>query len=71
VPAALGLTAALLAALLILTPGRRSELSSSETLLLHDDNPLEETRTLLEENRLEAKNMMLIFASGGDYGWDR
>lgn len=67
VPAALGLTAVLLAALLVLSPGRRSELSSSETLLLRDDNPLEETRTLLEENRVEAKNMMLIFASSGDF----
>jgi predicted anti-sigma-YlaC factor YlaD len=69
VPAALGLTAAFLAALLVLSPGGQSDLSSSETLLLRDENPLRDARTLLEENRVEAKNMMLIFASGDDYSW--
>ncbi len=71
VPTALAVTAALLAVILVFTPGQRTELSSSEALLLRDDNPLVETRRLLEENRVEDKNMMLIFASGEDYSWGR
>jgi len=71
VPAALAVTAALLAVLLVLSPGRRTELSPSEALLLRNDNPLTETRTLLEEKRVEDRNMMLIFASSGDFSWQR
>lgn len=71
VPAALAVTAALLAVLLLFSPGPRTELSSSESLLLSNDNPLDETRTLLEENRVEDRNMMLIFASTGDSTWPR
>ncbi|MBN2199801.1 MAG: zf-HC2 domain-containing protein [Candidatus Aminicenantes bacterium] len=71
VPAALAVTAALLAVLLVFSPGRRDELTSSEALLLRNDNPLTETRALLEENRVEDRNMMLIFASSGDEPWMR
>jgi predicted anti-sigma-YlaC factor YlaD len=39
------------------------ELSRSETLLLRELNPFQETRTLFEAANAEQKNMMLIFSS--------
>ncbi len=71
VPAALALTAIILAGILAFSPAHQDEYSPSEALLLQDDNPLSETRTLIEENRVENKNMMLIFASAEDYGLSR
>lgn len=43
-------------------PSHDQELSQSEALLLRNMNPLQETQLLLEE-RLENKNMMIIFSS--------
>jgi hypothetical protein len=67
IPASLALISLALAAVLLLSPRREEELSSSESLLLRNENPLVETRTLLENKRVEDKNMMLIFASAEDY----
>jgi anti-sigma factor RsiW len=67
IPASLALISLALAAVLLLSPRREVQLSSSESLLLRDENPLVETKTLLETKRVEDKNMMLIFASAEDY----
>ena len=47
----------------ILSPGPASEYTPSEEVLLRNTNPLVEARSILEQKRLEDKNMMLIFAS--------
>ncbi|MFB0566308.1 MAG: anti-sigma factor [Candidatus Aminicenantaceae bacterium] len=44
-------------------PSKSEEMSQTETLLLRNLNPLQETRTLLEEERIEDKNIMLIFTA--------
>jgi len=67
IPVSLALSALVLAAVLLFSPAREAQFSSSESLLLRDDNPLVETRILLDNNKLEDKNMMLIFASAEDY----
>jgi len=67
VPASLAVLSLAVAAVLLLSPRGEREFSSSERLLLRNDNPLSETRTLLESNKVEDKNMMLIFASAEDY----
>jgi len=53
------------AALFVLTP-QATEMTPSEALLLQNTSPLTETRALFEEQRPEARNMMLIFASADD-----
>ncbi len=60
-----GLAAVVLAAgiALFLPALGPQELSQSEVLLLHDENPLIETQRLIEEKKLDNKNFMLIFAS--------
>lgn len=59
------------AAVLFFPSYEREELSQSEILLLRNDNPLAETRTLFEEEKLENRNMMLIFASMEEQPTDR
>lgn len=61
----LSLLLVLLFALLIalLSPPKSQELSQSEVLLLRNLNPLQETRSLLEEEGLENQNMMIIFSA--------
>lgn len=61
IPAFLGLVLLLTAALVFIPTADSVELSESGVLLLRNLNPLEETRTLFEEEKLENKNMMLIF----------
>jgi hypothetical protein len=54
----------LFAAILILfIPLQKEELSESEDLLLRNLDPLQETTILLEEEKVEDKNMMLIFTA--------
>ena len=53
------------AALFVMTP-QAAEMTPSEALLLQNTNPLAESRALFEEQRPEARNMMLIFASSED-----
>jgi hypothetical protein len=45
------------------SPQKEQELSSSGAFLLQNQNPLQETGYILEEEKLEDKNMMLIFTS--------
>ena len=51
------------AAILLFLPNNNEELSQSEALLLRNLNPLQETSTLLDEEGLENKSMMLIFTA--------
>jgi anti-sigma factor RsiW len=67
IPVSLALSGLVLGAILLFSPAREAQLSAGERLLLRNDNPLVETRTLLDNNKLEDKNMMLIFASAEDY----
>jgi hypothetical protein len=62
---AFSLTALLLigAAFFVFRAPEPQELSQVETLLLRDENPLIEARSVLDEKMLENKNMMLIFSS--------
>jgi predicted anti-sigma-YlaC factor YlaD len=42
---------------------QQEELSQSGILLIHNQNPFEETRSILEEEEAEDSGMLLIFAS--------
>jgi anti-sigma factor RsiW len=63
IPAAVALALLIGSASLLFSPRPASEYTPSEELLLRDTNPLVEARSILEQKRLEDKNMMLIFAS--------
>ncbi len=52
--------------ILLFPPEEPQELSQAERFLLHDENPLTETTRLLNQNKPEDRNMMLIFASVED-----
>ena len=47
----------------LITPAADETLTRSEILLLENRNPLSESRTILEAEKPETSNMMLIFAS--------
>ena len=61
IPVFLLLVLFLTAALVFIPSGDGVELSESGVLLLRNLNPLKEARTLFEEEKVENKNMMLIF----------
>jgi len=63
VPVALFIVVILAGALTFIDLRQPGELSSSEAFLLHDQNPLQDTSSILDEERVEDKNMRLIFAS--------
>ncbi|MBM3284276.1 MAG: hypothetical protein FJY81_00205 [Candidatus Aminicenantes bacterium] len=44
-------------------PNEFPELSQAEILLLRNENPLAEAATILDQQRLEDRNLMLIFAA--------
>jgi len=52
--------------ILLFPPDEPQELSQTERFLLHDENPLTETASLLNQKKPEDRNMMLIFASVED-----
>jgi len=62
VPAYLAAIIVLGAALAFFGPGAGGELSQAE-ILLRGEDPLNETTNILDENRAEDKNMMILFAS--------
>jgi len=62
-PFFLALIVLFVAAMLFLPSWKQEELSQSEILLLQNVNPLQETRTLFEEEELENRSMMLIFTA--------
>lgn len=51
------------AGLLFFQPRESLELSQTEILLLHNENPLTEAETILGQKKPEERNMMLIFAA--------
>lgn len=62
IPASMLLVILFTAAIILLIPPQSEELSESGDLLLRNLDPLQETTILLEEE-LEDKNMMLIFTA--------
>jgi len=54
---------AMLAVGLFISAPQKAAMTQSEVLLLENVNPLTETRSILEEQRPERRNMMLIFTS--------
>ena len=63
IPVSLLIVVVLAGSLTLFSPKQEEELSSSGAFLLQNRNPLQETGSILEEERMEDKNMMLIFAS--------
>lgn len=63
IPLSLLIVVVLAGAILLLAPQRQEELSQSEILLLSNSNPLQETQTILEQEGIENKSMMLIFTA--------
>ena len=51
---------------ILFQPEETPELSQAERLFLQDENPLTETASVLNQQRAEDRNMMLIFASVED-----
>lgn len=49
--------------ILFFRPQEPLELSQTEILLLRNENPLDEASTILDQKKLEDRNMMLIFAA--------
>ena len=63
IPLSLIIVLFLASVILILGPQPSAEFSQSGVLLFEDQSPLQETGTVLDEEGVEDKNMMLIFAS--------
>lgn len=63
IPLSLLLVLFLASAIFILGPQPREELSPSGALLFEDTSPLQDTGSILEQEGVENRNMMLIFAS--------
>ncbi len=63
IPLSLLIVIVLVATIIFLSPTEKEELSESGVLLLRDLNPFPETRTLLEAESIENRNMMLIFTA--------
>lgn len=63
IPVSLLLVAVAAGTVALFIPRNGEEMSPSEALLLRNLNPLQETRTILEQEGVENKSMMLIFTS--------
>jgi hypothetical protein len=63
IPVSLVLVLFLASAILVLGPQPSEELSQSGVLLFENTSPLQDTGTILDQEGIEDKNMMLIFAS--------
>ncbi len=63
IPASLLVAVLFAAATFLLIPAKQEELSQSGDLLLRNLDPLQETTIFLEEEKVEDKNMMLIFTA--------
>jgi hypothetical protein len=63
IPLSLILVLFIASAILILGPQPREEFSQSGVLLFEEQSLLQDTGTILDEEGVEVKNMMLIFAS--------
>ena len=71
IPAAVALAFLIGSATLLFRTSSISTASSTEELLLRNTNPLTEAQAILEQQKLEDKGMMLIFASNEAGTWER
>lgn len=62
IPVSLLLIGFFIGAIAFLSPAAEDEMSQPEALLLRNINPLAETNALFNEEKIENKNMMIIFA---------
>lgn len=62
IPVSLLLIGFFIGAIAFLSPAIDEEMSQPEALLLRNVNPLAETNTLFEEQKIENKSMMIMFA---------
>ena len=62
IPVSLLLIGFFIGAIAFLSPALEDEMSQPEALLLRNVNPLAETNTLFNEEKIENKSMMIIFA---------
>ncbi len=53
-------------AVVLFQPQEPQDLTQVETLLFHNENPLVETASVLNQQKPEDRNMMLIFAASDD-----
>jgi len=70
IPVSLALLLFFLGALIFLLP-EREELSQTEAILFQNANPLAETQALFEEEKLENRNMMIIFTAADEKEYER
>ncbi len=63
IPVSLLIVLFLASAILVIGPQPKEEFSQSGVLLFEDTSALEDTGTILDQEGVEDKNMMLIFAS--------
>jgi predicted anti-sigma-YlaC factor YlaD len=63
IPISLALIALFMGALAIFSPAADEELSQPAALLLQNANPVAESKTFFETEKLEDRNMMIIFAA--------
>ncbi|MGB8951921.1 MAG: hypothetical protein WCC06_04560 [Candidatus Aminicenantales bacterium] len=66
IPASVLLIVMFLGALFFLLPSKEKDMSQTEALLLRNANPVAETQRLFEEERLEDRNMIVIFTAGDE-----
>jgi len=71
IPLSLLIVIMLAATIILLIPTEKEELSESGVLLLRNLNPFPETRTLLEAESIENRNMMLIFTATQERNGER
>ncbi|UCC38368.1 MAG: zf-HC2 domain-containing protein [Candidatus Aminicenantes bacterium] len=71
IPLSLLIVIILAATIILLIPTEKEELSESGVLLLRNLNPFPETRTLLEAESIENRNMMLIFTATQERNGER
>lgn len=62
IPVSLALIGFFIGAIIFVSPMAEDEMSRPEALLLQNTNPLAETTTLFDEEKIENKNLMIIFA---------
>jgi predicted anti-sigma-YlaC factor YlaD len=70
IPVSLVLIAVFIGAILFLGPALDDDMSQPAALLLRNANPLTETNALFNEDKIEAKSMMIMFA-GSEFASSR
>jgi predicted anti-sigma-YlaC factor YlaD len=70
IPVALALIAVFIGAIVFLGPALDDDMSQPAALLIRNANPLTETNALFNEDKLEAKSMLVMFA-GNEFASSR